>query len=278
MGALGAHARREEAPPVRDPSVRAPRLLRRGLQVDLHVAGGRIAHVRAPRTGTTMAAVLKGRFALDSPPTPHRLKTRLSARGELSPRPGTGSCAGRRAPGLPSSTATGPDEPGFSCPRPLLQRGELPFQKLARLKGTNNWTTAPGFATRPRDGSHECLRSGAATNPIADIVNAEVILVTGPTPPDLRLRGPRQARRRAGRSSYSRTRGLWPDPARPIGCARRRVRIACSTAHARHPARGLEKPGVHRGPQPEVSRPCATPWRRTRRACAGTDASPRRHG
>jgi formate dehydrogenase alpha subunit len=183
VGALSAHdARRKprlcETRPVRSTCAYCGV----GCQVDLHVAGGRIAHVRGAEDGHNEGSLcVKGRFALDFASHPDRLKTPLVRRGgELVPASwdeALGLVAGRLAA---IRDAHGPDSLGFLSSARCTNEENYLFQKLARLMGTNNVDHCARLCHAPTvTGLMQAFGSGAATNPMDDIAHAEVILVTG---------------------------------------------------------------------------------------------------
>jgi formate dehydrogenase alpha subunit len=153
-----------------------------GCQVDLHVAEGRIQHVRGAADGHNEGSLcVKGRFALDFASHPDRLRTPLVRRGgELVPaswEEALDLAAGRLAA---IRDAHGPDSLGFLSSARCTNEENYLFQKLARLMGTNNVDHCARLCHAPTvTGLMQAFGSGAATNPMADIANADVILVTG---------------------------------------------------------------------------------------------------
>ena len=183
VGALSAHDAR------RKPRLCETRAVRTtcaycgvGCQVDLHVQGGRIHHVLGAEDAHNEGSLcVKGRFALDFAAHPERLTTPLIRRdGELVPA-GWNEALDLVAERLLAVRGEhGPDALGFLASARCTNEENYLFQKLARCLGTNNVDHCARLCHAPTvTGLMQAFGSGAATNPMADLDNADVILVTG---------------------------------------------------------------------------------------------------
>jgi formate dehydrogenase alpha subunit len=153
-----------------------------GCQVDLHVSEGRIQHVQGAADGHNEGSLcVKGRFALDFAAHPERLRTPLVRKdGELVPAGWDEALdlAARRLAAI--REGHGPDSLGFLSSARCTNEENYLFQKLARRMGTNNVDHCARLCHAPTvTGLMQAFGSGAATNPMDDITNAGVILVTG---------------------------------------------------------------------------------------------------
>lgn len=153
-----------------------------GCQMDVYVQGGRIRHVRGAEDGHNEGSLcVKGRFALDFTAHPERLTTPLIRRdGELVPAGWDEALDLVASRLLAVREEHGPQALGFLASARCTNEENYLFQKLARCLGTNNvdhcarLCHASSLVALVR-----AFGSASATNPMADLDNAEVILVTG---------------------------------------------------------------------------------------------------
>ena len=153
-----------------------------GCQMDVYVSDGRIRHVLGAEDGHNEGSLcVKGRFALDFTSHPDRLKTPLVRRGgDLVPA-SWDEALDLVAQGLLSARAAhGPDSLGFLASARCTNEENYLFQKLARRLGTNNVDHCARLChATSLVALVQSFGSAAPTNPMADVENAEVILVTG---------------------------------------------------------------------------------------------------
>jgi formate dehydrogenase alpha subunit len=153
-----------------------------GCQMDVYVSDGRIRHVLGAEDGHNEGSLcVKGRFALDFTFHPDRLKMPLVRRGgELVPA-SWDEALDLVAQGLLSARAAhGPDSLGFLASARCTNEENYLFQKLARRLGTNNVDHCARLChATSLVALVQSFGSAAPTNPMADVENAEVILVAG---------------------------------------------------------------------------------------------------
>ncbi len=183
VGALAAHdARRKprlcETRPVRTTCAYCGV----GCQVDLYARDGRVHHVLGAPDGHNEGGLcVKGRFALDFAAHPERLASPLVRRdGVLVPASWDEALDLVATRLLALREERGPDALGFLASARCTNEENYLFQKLARCLGTNNVDHCARLCHAPTvTGLMQAFGSGAATNPMRDLDNADVILVTG---------------------------------------------------------------------------------------------------
>jgi len=150
--------------------------------MDVYVQGGRIQHVRGAEDGHNEGSLcVKGRFALDFTAHPDRLTTPLIRRdGELVPAGWDEALDMVASRLLAVREEHGPQALGFLASARCTNEENYLFQKLARCLGTNNVDHCARLChASSLVALVEAFGSASATNPMADVGNAEVILVTG---------------------------------------------------------------------------------------------------
>jgi len=153
-----------------------------GCQLDVHVQDGRIQHVLGAPDGHNEGSLcVKGRFALDFTVHPERLTSPLIRRdGVLVPASWDEALDLVASRLLALREEHGPDALGFLASARCTNEENYLFQKLARCLGTNNVDHCARLCHAPTvTGLMQAFGSGAATNPMRDLDNADVILVTG---------------------------------------------------------------------------------------------------
>ncbi|WP_028577983.1 formate dehydrogenase subunit alpha [Desulfomicrobium escambiense] len=153
-----------------------------GCQMDVYVQDGRIRHVLGAEDGHNEGSLcVKGRFALDFTAHPERLTTPLVRRdGALVPAGWDEAIELVAARLLASRDAHGPDALGFLASARCTNEENYLFQKLARRMGTNNVDHCARLChASSLEALVQAFGSASPTNIMADVGNAEVILVTG---------------------------------------------------------------------------------------------------
>jgi formate dehydrogenase alpha subunit len=153
-----------------------------GCQLDVYVQDGRIQHVRGAESGHNQGSLcVKGRFALDFTAHPERLKSPLIRRdGVLVPASWDEALDLVASRLLDARQNHGPNALGFLASARCTNEENYLFQKLARSLGTNNVDHCARLChASSLEALVQAFGSASATNPMADIDNAEVILVTG---------------------------------------------------------------------------------------------------
>lgn len=153
-----------------------------GCQMDVYVQGGRIQHVLGAADGHNEGSLcVKGRFALDFTAHPERLTSPLIRRdGELVPAGWDEALDLVASRLLAVREEHGPQALGFLASARCTNEENYLFQKLARCLGTNNVDHCARLChASSLVALVEAFGSASATNPMADVGNAEVILVTG---------------------------------------------------------------------------------------------------
>ena len=153
-----------------------------GCQLDVHVQAGRIQHVLGAPDGHNEGSLcVKGRFALDFTAHPERLTSALIRRdGVLVPASWDEALDLVAARLLAARAEHGPDSLGFLASARCTNEENYLFQKLARCLGTNNVDHCARLChASSLEALVQAFGSASATNPMDDVANAEVILVTG---------------------------------------------------------------------------------------------------
>ncbi|SFM01578.1 formate dehydrogenase alpha subunit [Desulfomicrobium norvegicum] len=153
-----------------------------GCQMDVHVKDGRIQHVLGAMDGHNEGSLcVKGRFALDFTAHPERLRAPLIRRdGELVPAGWDEALDLVASRLLALREEHGPRSLGFLASARCTNEENYLFQKLARCMGTNNVDHCARLChASSLEALVQAFGSASPTNVMADVVNAEVILVTG---------------------------------------------------------------------------------------------------